>query len=94
MSKRFFKDSITLYHFEDEDNVSIVHFDAQEDNGVYFRHNKKSNLIDKGLSKGSTGSITIPTTDTLDISEDDYVIEGIINDEFDLKNLIKNYQSN
>ena len=45
-----------------------------------------------GLEKGSTGSITIPTTDRLDIFKGDYVIEGVINDEFDLKSLIKKYQ--
>lgn len=45
-----------------------------------------------GLEKGSTGSITIPTTDRLDIFTGDYVIEGVINDEFDLKSLIKKYQ--
>ena len=60
--------------------------------GVYFRHNKKSNLIDKGQEKSSTGSITIPTSETLNICDDDYVIEGIINDEFNLVNLMKNYQ--
>ena len=45
-----------------------------------------------GLEKGSTGSITIPTTNHLDIFTGDYVIEGIITDEFDLKSLIKKYQ--
>lgn len=45
-----------------------------------------------GLEKGSTGSITIPTTDCLDIFTGDYVIEGIVTDEFDLKSLIKKYQ--
>ena len=59
---------------------------------VYFRHNKKSNLIDKGFEKGSTGSITIPTTDKLNISTEDYVVEGIVNDEFDLLKLQNKYQ--
>lgn len=45
-----------------------------------------------GLEKGSTGSITIPTTNHLDISTGDYIIEGIVKDEFDLKSLIKKYQ--
>lgn len=45
---------------------------------VYFRHNKKSNMIDKGLEKGSSGTIVIPTTDNLNkyISVGDLLIEG------------------
>ena len=45
-----------------------------------------------GLEKGSTGSITIPTTEQLNINDKDYVVEGIVNDEFDLKSLLKKYQ--
>ncbi len=45
-----------------------------------------------GLEKGSTGSITIPTTEKLNISTDDYIVEGIIEDEFDYSKLLKNYQ--
>lgn len=45
-----------------------------------------------GLEKGSTGSITIPTTEQLDISTNDYVVEGIIEDEFDERTLLKKYQ--
>ena len=45
-----------------------------------------------GLEKGSTGSITIPTTDKLDICTEDYIVEGIIEDEFDSNSLINKYQ--
>lgn len=45
-----------------------------------------------GLETGSTGSITIPTTEELNISTDDYIIEGIINDEFDLSKLKQKYE--
>ena len=45
-----------------------------------------------GLQKGSTGSITIPTTEKIDISTDDYIVEGIIEKEFDLSKLEKKYQ--
>ena len=83
----FFIHQITLYHTNDEENYSKSHFKQ-----VYFRHNKKSNLIDKGLEKGSTGSITIPTTKKLDIGTNDYIIEGIINDEFDFRKLVSKYQ--
>ena len=45
-----------------------------------------------GLEKGSTGSITIPTTEQLNISTKDYVIERIVKDEFDYNALRRKYQ--
>lgn len=87
MNKRFFIHQITVYHFEDDESVSKIHFKE-----VYFRHNKKINRIDKGVEMASTGSITIPTTKNIDIKEDDYIVEGIINDEFDLLSLQNKYQ--
>lgn len=45
-----------------------------------------------GLEKGSTGSITIPTIEQLDISTKDYIVEGIVNEEFNLHELLKKYQ--
>ena len=87
MNDRFFIHKITVYHTEDDEIFMRIHFDK-----VYFRHNKKTNLVDKGLEKGSTGSITIPTTEKLDISTDDYVVEGIIDDKFDLSALQEKYQ--
>lgn len=45
-----------------------------------------------GFEKGSTGSITIPTTEKLDISTNDYIVEGIVDDEFDLSTLQEKYQ--
>ena len=83
----FFIHQITIYHTEDGEVFTKSHFEQ-----VYFRHNKKSNLIDKGIEKGSTGSITIPTTEQLDISTDDYIVEGIVEDEFDLLTLQNKYQ--
>ena len=44
------------------------------------------------METGSTGSITIPTTDELDISTDDYIVEGIIEDKFDLSELKSKYE--
>lgn len=87
MNNRFFIHQITVYHTEDDENFVIQHYDK-----VYFRHNKKINVIDKGLQEGSTGSITIPTTEKLNISTDDYIVEGIIDDEFDLSALQEKYQ--
>ena len=57
MNDRFFKDTITLFLFDEKNEV----YDRVIIHKVYFRHNKKTNLIDKGIEKGSTGSITIPT---------------------------------
>ncbi|MBS5863722.1 MAG: hypothetical protein KIC54_03435 [Clostridium sp.] len=87
MNDRFFIHQITVYHTEDDENFTIQHYDK-----VYFRHNKKTNLVDKGLQEGSTGSITIPTTEKLDITTNDYIVEGIVNDKFDLFTLQEKYQ--
>lgn len=87
MNNRFFIHQITVYHTEDDENFTIQHYGK-----VYFRHNKKTNLVDKGLQEGSTGSITIPTTERLDLSTDDYVVEGIADDDFDLSVLQEKYQ--
>lgn len=87
MNDRFFIHKITIYHTTDDEQFTKMFFDK-----VYFRHNKKTNLVDKGLQKGSTGSITIPTTEKLDISTNDYVVEGIAEDKFDLSALQDKYQ--
>ena len=87
VNDRFFIHQITVYHTTDDENFTSLPF-----NKVYFRHNKKTNLVDKGLEKGSTGSITIPTTEKLDISINDYVVEGIVEDKFDLSALQEKYQ--
>lgn len=73
MNDRFFIHQITVYHTEDDEHYTKMFF-----NKVYFRHNKKVNLIDKGLQKGSTGSITIPTKARLNISTNDYIVEGLV----------------
>ena len=87
MNNRFFIHQITVYHTTDDENFTRLPFEK-----VYFRHNKKTNLIDKGFQEGSTGSITIPTTEKLNISKDDYVVEGIVEDKFDLFVLKEKYQ--
>lgn len=87
MNDRFFIHKITVYHTEDDEIFTRLHFDK-----VYFRHNKKTNLVDKGLQEGSTGSITIPTTEKLDISTNDYIVEGTVEDKFDLSTLQEKYQ--
>lgn len=87
MNKRFFIHQITVYHFLNDEDVSIIHFKQ-----VYFRHNKKINQIDKGVQMASTGTIYIPTTENIDIKTDDYIIEGIVKDEFDFNSLMEKYQ--
>ena len=87
MNKKFFIHQITVYHFENDENVSKIHFKQ-----VYFRHNKKTNQIDNGVQTASTGTIYIPTNENIDIKTDDYIIEGVINDEFDFNSLMEKYQ--
>lgn len=87
MNDKFFIHQITVYHTTDDENFTRKTFDK-----VYFRHNKKINKVDKGLQEGSTGSITIPTTEKLNITTDDFLVEGIVNDEFDLSKLQEKYQ--
>ena len=82
----FFENQVTLYHCND-DNVMRIEF-----KNVYFRHNINSRSNSKGVEKGSSGSLTIPTKNKLDIMPDDYVVEGIVNDEFNLQALMQKYQ--
>ena len=91
MNDRFFIHQVTVYHTTDDENFTIQHYDGKNLPKVYFRHNKKINLVDKGLQTGSTGSITIPTTEKLNISTDDYIVEDIIDDKFDLYALRNKY---
>lgn len=87
MNKKFFIHQITVYHFEDDESVYKIHFKQ-----VYFRHTKKINQVDKGVQTASTGTIYISTTENIDIKTDDYIIEGVINDEFDFNSLMEKYQ--
>ena len=82
MNDKFFIHQITVYHTEDDETFTKMVFDK-----VYFRHNKKTNLIDKGVQKGSTGSIIIPTTEKLNISTNDYIIEGIVGSVADINQM-------
>ncbi len=87
MNKRFFIHQITVYHFDSDENISKIHFKE-----VYFRHDKKLNRIDKGVQMASTGTIYIPTTENVNIKDEDYIVEGVIKDEFDLLALQNKYQ--
>lgn len=87
MNRKFFKDEITVYHTEDDEVFEIQNFKR-----VYFRHNKKVNQVDKGIQGASTGTIIIPTGDKLNISTDDYVVEGLVQDDFDLSRLQERYE--
>lgn len=87
MNQRFFKDGITVFHCTD-DGIYQKHLFKH----TYFRNNKKINVIDKGQEGASTASITIPTEKELSIYEGDYVLEGIIETEFNMKELIKNHK--
>lgn len=54
-------------------------------NNVYFRHNKKVNMVDKGLENGSSGTIYIPTEIDLSkyIETGDILFEGAITEKFE-----------
>lgn len=82
----FFQNQATFYHF-DKDNVTRIEF-----NNIYFRDNVISRSNSKGAEKGSSGSITIPTENVIEIMPGDYVIKGIIKDEFDYVKLVQKYQ--
>lgn len=86
MSDLFFIHNITIYHIQDEENPTILHF-----NNVYFRHTRKVNVIDKGIENASSGSITIPTTDDINVSIGDIVVEGSVEDAYDYRTLSKTY---
>ena len=45
-----------------------------------------------GIQNASTGTITIPTIENIDISKGDYIVEGTIKDDFNFDNLMKKYQ--
>lgn len=83
MNLKFFKQSITIYQ---EDGTRFNY------NEAYFRHNKKTNLIDKGLEKGSAGTILIPTKEDINIRTGDIVIEGNISESFEIRSFSKKYQ--
>lgn len=82
----FFENQITLYHFN-KNNVTRIEF-----KDVYFRHDTSSRSNSKGLEKGSSGSITIPTENELEIAPNDYIIEGIATDNFNLVSLMQKYK--
>lgn len=85
MSDLFFIHTITIYHLVNDVATRQVY------NTVYFRHNKKANVIDKGIERASSGTIIIPTTDVLNISIGDIVIEGEVTDNYNYRNLVQNY---
>ena len=44
-----------------------------------------------GQGNASNGSIVIPTSQEIEISNGDYVLDGIVTDEYNLEELLKNY---
>jgi len=47
MNNKFFIHKITLYHQEKDESIKVFYFDGKNLPKVYFRHNKKANVIDK-----------------------------------------------
>ena len=85
MSDLFFIHTVTVFHLVDDEAIKKV-YDL-----VYFRHNKKANVIDKGIERASSGTLIIPTTEEVAISVRDIVIEGNIADEYNYRNLVRKY---
>ncbi|MEG0873037.1 MAG: DUF6751 family protein [Clostridia bacterium] len=102
-----FEDTITLFHSTVDGYVKSTIDD------VYFEHNKKSNVIDKGIKGASSGCIIIPfdiaTINNNNVSntyidskrykgngwtieDNDYIIAGKVEEEFDIRVLTKKYQ--
>lgn len=43
----FFIHQITVFHFNDEENIKKLYFNGKDLPKVYFRHNEKINVVDK-----------------------------------------------
>lgn len=82
-----FNDDITIYHLKKGKFVTRIDF-----KGVYFRHSQTISLNNEGQSKTSSGTITIPTSETQHISNGDLVIEGLIKDDYNLEKLLEKYE--
>ncbi len=87
MNKKFFKDNITVFHNNDDGTYKRYPFQK-----VYFRENKKINVIDKGQEGASSVSITIPTEKELNICEGDFIVRDIIKGTFDISKIIKSHK--
>lgn len=87
MNKRFFIHDITVYHLNKDNTYTRMHF-----KGVYFRKNEGIK-VNKGVENASSGTITIPTKETINISKKDIVVEGLIKDVLDETNRVKSLQN-
>ena len=84
-NKKFFIHQITLYHLNDDAAV------RQQYESVYFRHYVGMRQFTKGMVTESTGTVTIPTTEQLNVSKGDYLVEGLVEDDYDLRELTEKY---
>lgn len=85
MNKKFFIHQITIFHHVNEHFIPILY------DRVYFNHSTQSTMVDGGIENSSSGTIFIPTDEKLDISIDDYVVEGNFSNilDFDLYEMQK-----
>ena len=90
MNKRFFKDTVTLFLFNEESQE----FDRVVIQNVYFRHAIATRMSEKGLERVSSGSITIPcafakignslaiyTYNQTNTNILDFVLDGLLSDK-------------
>lgn len=82
-----FEDEITVFHFDKDGNVKKINF-----KDVYFKKNKKVTVSNQNEKVNSEGIIRIPTENKLDINPNDYVIEGKIKENWNLKTFLKKYE--
>ena len=86
MNEKFFIHEITLFHLDDNTATK------QQYPKVYFRHDIGMKSISKGEIIDSSGMIVIPTAEKIDVEEGDYVIEGLIDDNWDYRTLCKKHK--
>lgn len=82
-----FNDSITVFHLNADNS-----FSKRPYTDLYFEHNKGINIINKGAENISSGLIIIPTIQEIEIYENDYIVEGLIDDILDENNRIASLQ--
>ena len=80
----FFIHDITLYHLSEPVE--------KQQYKCYFRHATGIADMAKGVIVDSSGTITIPTKDALNIAEGDIVVEGLLDAEYDLRALMTTHK--
>ena len=81
-----FEDIITVYHSVGDSYVRNIY------RNVYFKRDAGITITASGEQKRGNGVIRIPTSETIDIKNGDYVIYGTVTADWNLNALLKNYE--